>query len=330
VDTACANLRQGHVVALHRVPVMSTVDSVTWMDTPLGVVIISQTCDVVLPSRRAVTIAPVFEVPVEKLPDALSGKQSRLVHLPDIGARSFVHLENVATIDKEFLEGLSIVPGFDLESLALSIEFSSAIARHFARFAFPNDFVPWISPFERTVLKKHSSDESFEGKALREVIEFRLLESGGWLQPPYDVSLIAIVKFGTLPLFDNDGIAQTDPGLERWLRDSTGQLIRSGAQISEALFSTGRVSGRDFAVKTSSDREILWTALAEAWASSCKPKSGTVSDAVKQAVKDGQIVGRVESEADFSLMEYRRSVQLDVDFVSVSELDSADGSTAPA
>lgn len=80
------------------------------------------------------------------------------------------------------------------------MKFSRAIGRRFDRFAFPDEVVYWIQPLQ-TVIRKRALKEAGElFRPLQSIEELRLRSATGWGEdPPFDLTLMVILKAGTLP-----------------------------------------------------------------------------------------------------------------------------------
>ena len=84
-----------------------------WERTPNGVVIISQTCDVVRShrERRTIQAAKLVRLKGDTQREAADGRRPRFVAVPNAGVNRFADLEVIGTIDKQVLVALSREPG---------------------------------------------------------------------------------------------------------------------------------------------------------------------------------------------------------------------------
>lgn len=137
-DDGC-NLRQGDVVELATIPVhQEQAQPAAELPTPRGVAVLSQTCDLVHPSKPRCLIAPLLGDPTsEDVSDARKGRRPLLLHL---GEQSIADMSLATSVPKSWLSGRAIVSRFaenpsgpDAGSLA------KLIARAFGRFAFPDE-----------------------------------------------------------------------------------------------------------------------------------------------------------------------------------------------
>jgi hypothetical protein len=261
-------------------------------------VIVSQTCDIVQPKRPTVTLAAVAQPPENQARTALRGDNPRFVPLPKLGQSLFVDLAYIHTFDKKQLAGRATVSGIDPADDDAVRSFAIAIGRWFSRFAFPDEVVPWLDPLLTTIRHKYDKPGSALGRALADVVEFRV-EAENWTVRPLDLTLHIIVGAGALPTLDDD-MLPADPNR------AVGPA-RTPPQVAEEL--SAAVSPRD--------RTALWEALAMSMAASCSPKEGLRGDpAVMTAVR--KVVPMLWSDDEFPLARWRKSEILDVDYLSGS------------
>jgi hypothetical protein len=171
--------------------------------------------------------------------------------------------------------------------------------------------VPWLRPLEVVIQSKHDKN-SPEGAAMRDVVELRVEAADGWLKPPYSLTLCVILKEGMLPSFSGEE-PPCPPDLAGWLRTESGELRRTSGEIAARLDAERRVSPSSVSVY------LLWQALAEAWATRCRPgdlRAFTSEEAAKIRIAVSVIEADVFTESGFDLYRYRRSEQLDLDHLS--------------
>lgn len=294
--------RQADVLeGLDSVSVLGPDGSQVSVPAPLGVVLISQTCDVVLPGRPAVQVARRIRLPTDEARDARDGKRPRYAHLPQLGDRDFTDLDVIGTVAKGQVAAFARTQGVASDEEIR--RFAGAVARKFGRFAFPDEVVPWLRPLEEVVSSKTRKPSSPEGKALAEVVELRVEAANGWGSDPYELTLCVIVQPGTLPTFPDDDIPPLPVALDTWLHNAEGELRRSSGEIAARLENAADPA----------DRHWLWMGLGEAWERKCDPGSNA-SEAVRTAVAD--LVAEVVPADEFPLTRVRRSEVLDLDHLS--------------
>ena len=137
-------LRQGDVVAISALPVLAS-GVAELLPTPQGVVLLSQTCDVVQSSKRTVTVAPLLPDPTkDQISQAKRGRSPALLYLP----QTVEHPERIADMSRicsvPKTEVLSTSPlsrhaidGFGPQSRQLA----RRIGRVYSRFAELNVFL---------------------------------------------------------------------------------------------------------------------------------------------------------------------------------------------
>lgn len=304
VQAVCTGLRQADVANLSRMPVVGT-GGIEYIDSRLGVVVISQTCDIVQPSRPNVVVAKIVDADMETVEGAKEGKRPRFVHFTREGQDYFADLEYVATVSKAQL-ALAVVAGHSFDGDKKSArKFSLGVGRRFTRYPFPDHITPWVTPLRKEIQSKHSDPAKALGRALNVALQIRI-ESSGWDRSPMALSLHLILPRTTLPPFDEISDFTPTPELMKWLSDG-----RPPGEIADRLYP----QGFDSEGLSAEDRHALWSALAESLASKCKPSNKDAKDlAVAGAVST--VTGQVWSEGEFTFDHFRRSEELDLDHLS--------------
>jgi len=274
---------------------------------PLGVVLVSQTCDIVLPTRQAVQVARRIRLGGYEAREARDRKRTRYAHLPQISDRDFADLDVIGTVAKGRIAAQPRIVGVNTDEEIR--RFAGDVARKFGRFPFPNEVTPWLRPLE-TVVASKARKNSPEGYALGQVVELRVEAAAGWGKPPFELTLCVIVQPGTLPTFVGDEIPDIPSQLNGWLYHSDGELIRNSADIA----------GRLEKAADAAERHWLWMALGEAWAARCRPPADAPG-VIGNAVSD--LVAEVLSADEFPLTRVRRSELLDLDHLSAPTPDLA-------
>lgn len=147
------------------------------VQTVSGLVVVSQTCDIVKDpaSRQFVEVAPLVNVGEVNFKEIKSGASPRFAVIEALEAQRIVaDLDRLMTVEKPVLEQWNRVEGFS--SPQALRKFSEALSRKRTRPAFPDDFNEYISPL-RTVFKKKAGKDSDEGRALDQVEEIRVISS---------------------------------------------------------------------------------------------------------------------------------------------------------
>jgi hypothetical protein len=275
--------------------------SAAMVEAPLGAVLISQTCDIVQPSRLTAQVARRVRLTGPPAAEARDGKRPRYAALPACGPDDFVDLEVISTTAKARLAHVSRLKGVISDDEVR--RFAGSIARKFGRFPFPDEVTAWLRPLEKVVSSRARKSVSPEGQALRQVTELRVESARGWAATPYDLTLAVVVEHGTLPLFPGDDLPDRPETVSTWLRGPGGGSARSPSQVAERLSMTGDPA----------EQYWLWMALGDAWAACCKPK-GTHGQDVRDAVRS--VIGEVVPADEYPLTRVRRSELLDLDHLS--------------
>lgn len=305
---AAVDLRQGDVVEVVELPLVTGVKVCEWDPTPHGVVILSQTCDLVRPDPLFVTVAPLVELAADEVRSARKGRQPSLVHVTDLGDSWFVDLRRVASVSKEWLTTQPRQHGVSTDR-DIS-EFGKLVGRKFSRFAFPDEVVYWLKPLQEVAASKYDNPASAEGRLFNQVRELRVKVDRSWSYP-FALTLVVILEPGELPTFPNDDLPDITSSLTAWLRPNG--VLRPPGEIAE------RLDASDDPI----ERYWLWQALGEAWSLKCRPKRGDLRSEsedkrlrIENAIQGGELGYEVMTTDDFSMTNYLNSEMLDLDHLS--------------
>lgn len=254
------------------------------LDTPLGVVLLSQCCDLVRAGNGEPVAAAVVELTGSDASEATSGRRPRYAHLPWLAPELFVDFARTGAIDHLVAASSSRTPVPTTQDRAL---LASRIARRFSRFAYPDEVQPFLQRLRAKIREKASSELSPLGQCLRRVVTIRIENEAGWdSSMPWGLSVIFVVNEGELPT----------PGLDEGGR-ATGAPTINGVAAEIAKRGPG-VAGLG----------SLWEALAQLLVADAMRAGG--SQVVSGAT------GEVLEESEFSFYRYRRSADIDVDDLS--------------
>lgn len=307
VLSACAQLQQGDLLDVHKLPLIGRTVA-DFEDCPEGVVLLSQTCDIVQGNRPNVLVAKVVSLTATDSAAALRGSMPRFVHVPNaVEPTLFVDLEYCATVSKSaIVDRTRILRGVDTNDHEEVSAFAARVARRFSRFPFPDDVQPSFRPLQREVRSKYQRQASPLGRALRRALELRI-EADDWFSRPLNLTIHMIVASDAVPSPEEIEFAAPPAALIAWM-DADGPTSRSATEVAE------RLVGRDGAPDpqlSGVEKYYLWAALAEAVAGLCSTAETTPScDAVTS------VTGQLSTEEEFSLRQYRRSESLDLEDLS--------------
>jgi hypothetical protein len=137
------------------------------LDEVPGLVMLSQTCDIVRSCERRpfVEVAPLAEMQPEQVEAVRRLRRPAFVYVPAVAARGLVgDLDRIMTVEKSIVAHWQRIPGWDTDDEARS--FAEAVARKWARFAYPDDFNDASAELKKRVTTRHDKDHA-EGAHLR-------------------------------------------------------------------------------------------------------------------------------------------------------------------
>ncbi|WP_455137670.1 hypothetical protein [Thermophilibacter sp.] len=302
-DDRSHELAQGSIYDVRKLPLVCCVDgrllTTNSFECPHGVMLVSQTCDAL--HSKTLQVAPIVELPEENEARlAATGRQSRFVPIKLDGQELFVDLSFVATLDRACMEAIDCVAAAPSQREERMVR--DSLSRRFGRFPFPNEVVDWCRPLQKRLVSKARRSGN-QGELIRKITCIRIEDEGSWEGPDvYRLSLSFLVEPGVLPTIEdeNEGISDN---LAR-LRDESDINARSEA-IADCLVSAHK--------RHLNSMEVcwLWQGLVDGWVAQCNKaygKLGRVSRVVGQA--------EVVPEDEYTFDRYRRSEQLDLDFLS--------------
>lgn len=195
-----------------------------------GLVVVSQTCDVVRKSaeRPFIEVCPVVSVPEEKLADIEKGRRPAHATFHALSKHGLaVDLDRVMTVEKGVVASWTRTPG--CRDATESTAFARALARKRVRFAFPDDFTIAAGKLQERMKKKHDKD-SPEGRALRALREIRVSASPSWDAAKVQVDFW-FIREPEQRHFEGES---WDTHLENWLAllESTGRFEFEGTVVA--------------------------------------------------------------------------------------------------
>lgn len=147
---------------------------------PAGLVVISQTCDVVsTPDKLStVVVCPLVAVKPEHLDMITRGRAPRFGFIENAPEGLVADFGRLMSISKALLSRWKRIDGFSAEAAALN--FARGLERAYGRFAFPDAFNESIRPLEDAIKSKFWKEGTPLGKALRSLVELRVRPSAAW------------------------------------------------------------------------------------------------------------------------------------------------------
>lgn len=145
-----------------------------------GLVVVSQTCDIVrgCSGRPYIEVAPLVSVDQETWYQAKRGRRPAYATLPTLEKALLVaDLDRVMTVEKSIAASWQRTPGFTRDEDGRA--FAQALARKRVRFAFPDDFTAFAKKLQSRLGDKHDRNTD-EGCGLRALREIRVCASPSW------------------------------------------------------------------------------------------------------------------------------------------------------
>ena len=145
-----------------------------------GVVMLSQTCDVVrgCRARPFVEVAPLVEVAEPWVEEIRRLKRPAFAYVPATASHRLVaDLDRTMTVEKALIAGWTRSPGCEADDELR--DFAGALARKRSRFAFPDDFVAATRNLQQRLIDVHNR-QSDEGAHLRALREIRVRAAPSW------------------------------------------------------------------------------------------------------------------------------------------------------
>ena len=136
-----------------------------------GLVVLTQTCDIIRKSRDRpfIEVAPLVEVSEQVAHEIERGRRPLYAIIPALRSQQLVaDLDRTMTVEKAVVAKWPRAVGCLTDDEAR--RFSLALARKRARFAFPDDFTEFAKMLESRLLGRHDR-QSDEGRALRALRE---------------------------------------------------------------------------------------------------------------------------------------------------------------
>lgn len=147
---------------------------------PVGLVVVSQTCDIVssMAKLQSVAVCPLIKVRVEHIQMIAKGLSPRFGLVQNANDGVVADLARPMSVNKALLATWRRQEGFSDADAAIG--FARSLERVYGRFAFPDAFNDSIRPLLEKIKSKHGKADSPLGKALRSLEELRVRPSGPW------------------------------------------------------------------------------------------------------------------------------------------------------
>ncbi len=154
--------------------------AVPLFDDAAGLVVVTQTCDVIRPctKRPFVEVSPLVKVDDAVLEETRRFRRPALAYVPaTAGQRLVADLDRTMTVEKALVAGCTRLRGCPTEIHRR--DFASALSRKRCRFAFPDDFQQATSRFQEHFISKNFKSTD-EGAHIRALSEIRVRAAPSW------------------------------------------------------------------------------------------------------------------------------------------------------
>jgi hypothetical protein len=266
-SAALANWQQGDCVLdvsgfLYRFHVQepATVESqeaagesdVVEVDVP-GFVVVSQTCDIqrAATERPFVTVCALLHCPQWlSVDDVRKCLRPRFAFVPGLASLGLVaDLDQVMTVEKPLLTSWQNTRGCQTDNDQRA--FAAAVARKFARFAFPDDFVQLIGNFTDLVKRKHGRMQSEEGQALAALREIRVAATPDWNASSIQLHFIFVRQ--------NEQTEMAGQSWAHWLTKWLAQITKAGryTAVHGVVSSLSEIRADEYVVSDQLDLDHL-------------------------------------------------------------------------
>ena len=155
-----------------------------------GLVVLTQTCDIVRTSRERpfLEVAPIVEVSAQVAHEIERGRRPVYAIIPALRTdRLVADLDRTMTVEKAVVAQWVRIAGCRTDADAR--RFALALVRKRARVAFPDDFTVLVARLQARLLERHDK-QSEEGRALRALREIRVRATPSWEATTVEANLL--------------------------------------------------------------------------------------------------------------------------------------------
>lgn len=168
-------------------------DTAETIDGILGMVAVSQTCDIVRRTggRHYVTICPLIRISESEARDVRSGRRPYYAPIELAPEGAFADLRRVMSAHKDLLRTWDRYDGFSGEPARR--RFAAALERKLGQFAFPDEFDAAIKRLKERVWSRHDKTGSPLGAVYRSLDQIRFRCFPSWEAAPRRITIIAVL-----------------------------------------------------------------------------------------------------------------------------------------
>ena len=309
-----SDLRQGDVIHLPQIPSLDE-GELGWRETHLGVVILSQTCDLVQDSKSHVTIAPLINPDPNLLSAAHKGKSPLHLYLAGFGDSedAIADMQRMFAIPKQLVVGRNFLARYVRhESGDVARVLAARIGRVFTRFPFPDEVNPAFAKI-RDKAQNSAGTQSAFGKVI-DLIEDLRVSADQWESPGRHLKLHVVVPERFL-------ISPDDVDVDwEWSnaivsRKRTNERLESASltRISELVVANCNALLTDPDSVDTTTIFYLWGAWQD------KVQIELLSPGVSHEIASFTV--DLLSDVEFSFAQWRKTESLDLEVLSDSSLD---------
>ena len=306
-----SDLRQGDVLDIPALPTI--VDGEPALTaTPLGVVIISQTCDIVQESasKANLTVAPLVDPTAANISNAKRGRSATLLYLDgeQDGGEAVADLQFVSSLPKVEIIGRTLIARHATEpSVSGQRQLAHRIGRAYTRFAFPDEVVPFLKRLRDMARKKANTMSAF-GRVIDFVSDLRV-SSDQWQSPDRQLRIYVVVSAQML-MNPEDADPDWDWSQLVAIGARRGEDLRNAslARISELLARECERHGTSPAVVNMTSLLNLW----DLWKAALEKE--LLIPHLNDEVSSVEVV--LTSDEEFTLRQWRRTESLDLEVLS--------------
>lgn len=161
-------------------------------DKVSGLVVISQTCDVVrrTAGREYVAVCALTKVDPADIGNIKKGRKPYYARVDNAEEDEFADFRRVMSVHKDLVASWNRTPGFESKDSAK--RFAAHIERKFGAFAFPDEFNEAIRPLANRIWKRHDKDSEV-GRIYRSLRQIRFQAIPNWDAEQKRIRLVAIL-----------------------------------------------------------------------------------------------------------------------------------------
>lgn len=297
---------QGDTIALEQLSYWAGENTaLEQIQTPHGVVLMSQTCDLVQ-DRTRVLVAPVTEVSAAVMSAVRKGTKPLLIPIGSEG-NHVADLERILSVPRALLNGAVVLThAVQARSSEAADRLSARIGRGLHRFAFPDAVHDSLSKMKKKIAESYEKSTSLAG-VLRMIDEFRVA-CPDWESPGREISITAVVSEEYLPAAD-----AREPSW-RWGVGTVTDLKNGEMPATITLERISQLIFKNLEVDNDAAVVALWEAWVDALAKAVLP-TGTAEVA--------SIALSVMSDVEYTYKLLKSSETLDFSVLSDSTDDAA-------